>query len=156
GRSTLERARLLDSYELAIPVIGITLALAVFLTIFIVSSTFAFTVAQRRRDLALLRLTGGSREQVRRLLLCEATILGAVGTVLGIVYVLLVMHLQTGLMISLGFLPEGFQPQWRIWMLAVSVGIGLAVALAGVLVASRRAGRVRPLEVLRGTGGKAR
>src|SRR5699024_4630852 len=82
--STLERAQLLDSYDLAVPVIGITLALAVFLTIFIVSSTFAFTVAQRKRDLALLRLTGGSRQQVRRLLLSEATILGLLGTLVGI------------------------------------------------------------------------
>lgn len=156
GLSTLERARLLDSYGLAIPVIGITLALALFLTIFIVSSTFAFTVAQRKRDLALLRLTGGSREQVRRLLLSEAAILGAVGTLLGIPFGLLVMRLQTNLLIFFGFLPEGFQPAWHTWILAVSVGIGLAVALAGVMVASRRASRVRPLEALRGTGDDAR
>src|SRR5699024_2151534 len=154
--STLERAQLLDSYDLAVPVIGITLALAVFLTIFIVSSTFAFTVAQRKRDLALLRMTGGSRQQVRRLLLSEASILGLVGTLLGIPFGLLVMRLQTSLLISFDFLPEGFQPQWQMWILAVSIGIGLAVALAGVLVASRRAGRVRPLEALRGTGDDAR
>src|SRR5699024_3857350 len=41
-------------------------------------------------------------------------------------------------------------------ILAVSFGIGLVVALAGVLVASRRAGRVRPLAALRGTGDDAR
>src|SRR3712207_9592077 len=34
---------------------------------FIISSTFGFTVVQRRRDLALLRLVGGSRGQLRRL-----------------------------------------------------------------------------------------
>ena len=34
----------------------------------------------------------------------------------------------------------------------VSVGTGLVLAVAGVLVASRRAGRIRPLEALRDTG----
>src|SRR5699024_10754518 len=89
----------------------------------IVSSTFAFTVAQRKRDLALLRLTGGSRQQVRRLLLSEATILGLLGTLVGIPAGQLVLGLQTNLLISFGFLPEGFQPQWRTWILAVSFGV---------------------------------
>lgn len=154
--SILERAQLLDSYVLAIPVVGVTLALALFLTVFIVSSTFAFTVAQRRRDLALLRLAGGHRKQVRRLLLGEATLLGATGTALGVPLGVGLMQLQTHLLVSFELLPSGFQPEWRMWALAVSVAIGIGVALAGVLAASRRAGRVRPLEALRGTGHQAR
>lgn len=154
--SALARARLQDSYVTAISLVGITLALAVFLTVFIVSSTFAFTVAQRRRDLALLRLTGGSRRQVRRLLLSEATLLGLVGTALGIPFGLLVMRWQSQLLVSLGFLPAGFSADWQDWILAVSVGVGLGVALAGVLASSRRAGRVRPLDALRDSGGAVR
>lgn len=154
--SAMARARLQHSYVTAISLVGITLALAVFLTVFIVSSTFAFTVAQRRRDLALLRLTGGSRKQLRRLLLSEATLLGLVGTALGVPLGLLVMRLQSRLLVSFGFLPTGFGPEWQNWILAVSVGIGLGVALAGVLASSRRAGRIRPLEALRGSGAAAR
>ena len=59
-------------------------AAAVFLAAFVISSTFAFTVDQRRRDLALLRLVGGSRRQVRRLLLGEAFLLGLAGAALGV------------------------------------------------------------------------
>src|SRR5699024_11820902 len=91
-----------------------------------------------------------------RLLLSEATILGLLGTLVGIPAGQLVLGLQTNLLISFGFLPEGFQPQWRTWILAVSFGIGLVVALAGVLGALRRAGRVAPLSALRGTGDDAR
>lgn len=156
GLSLLERAQVMNSHLLAIPVVGITLALAVFLTIFIVSSTFAFTVAQRRRDLALLRLTGGSRRQVRRLLLSEATLLGLIGTVCGIPLGVAVMRFETWLLISFDFLPTGFRPEWRHWIYAVSIGIGLGVSLAGVLVASRRAGRVRPLDALRGSSDESR
>jgi len=36
-------------------------------TVFVVASTFAFTVAQRRRELGLLRAIGATPRQVRRM-----------------------------------------------------------------------------------------
>src|SRR5699024_4916809 len=84
GLSSIERAHVLDSFLLAIPVRGMTLALAVFLTVFLISSTFAFTVAQRKRDWARVRLGGGSRQQVRRLLQGEPTLLGLIATAVGV------------------------------------------------------------------------
>src|SRR5699024_5223639 len=122
---------------------------ALILTIVIVSSTFAFTVSQRRKELGLLRLVGGSRAQVRRLLLSEAALLGLTCTAVGIPLGLAVMRLQSSMLVSFDFLPPGFRPEWRNWIVAVSVVIGLVVALAGVAVASRRAGRVRPLDAVR-------
>jgi putative ABC transport system permease protein len=143
-------------YGEAIAVLGLSVGVSAFLAIFIVSSTFAFTIAQRRRDLALLRLIGAARGQVRRLLLSEALLLGLLGTVLGVPAGQLVMGAQTSLLASLGFLPDTFSAAWHGWVLWVSVGIGVGVAEAGVLAASRRASRVRPLEALRETGAAAK
>lgn len=143
-------------YGEAIAVLGMSLGVSSFLAVFIVSSTFAFTIAQRRRDLALLRLVGGSRGQIRRLLLSEALLLGVVGTVLGIPAGAVVMSAQTSLLTRLGFLPGSFDAAWHGWVLWVSAGIGIGVAQAGVLAASRRASRVRPLEALRETGAAAK
>jgi len=140
----------------AVALLGLTLGISAFLAVFIVSSTFAFTVAQRRRDLALLRLVGGSRGQVRRLLLSEAVLLGVLGTVAGVPLGLVVSRVQTWLLRTLGFVPDSFAPPWRDWILGVSAGVGLGVAVAGVLAASHRAARVRPLEALRDTGGARR
>lgn len=152
----LTRARLTDAYEGGISLLGVTTGFSVFLAVFIVSSTFAFTVAQRRKDLALLRLTGGSPGQVRRLLLSEATLLGVIGTALGVPLGLLVMGLQADMMTSLDLLPPGFTTQWQNWILAVSAGVGIGVALGGVFVASRRAAKIRALEALRDSGEAAR
>ncbi|PRX47120.1 putative ABC transport system permease protein [Prauserella shujinwangii] len=143
-------------YVEAITLLGMTLAIATFLAVFIVASTFAFTVAQRRRDLALLRLAGAGRSQVRRLLLGEAVLLGLLGTGIGVPLGLLVQRAQTALLTGLGFVPAEFAVPWRAWIVAVSAGIGTGVAVAGVLAASRRAARVRPLEALRETGAAAR
>ncbi|MDQ0382102.1 FtsX-like permease family protein [Amycolatopsis thermophila] len=135
----------------AITLLGLTPAVSAFLAVFIVSSTFAFTVAQRRRDLALLRLVGGARGQVRRLLLSEALLLGVIGTGAGVPLGLLAMRAQTWLLHDLGFVPATFTARRQDWILGVSPGVGLGVAVVGVLAASRRAAKVRPMEALRET-----
>ncbi|RZS37023.1 putative ABC transport system permease protein [Herbihabitans rhizosphaerae] len=148
----LQQIELANAYEGGIALLGVTTGFSVFLTAFIVSSTFAFTVSQRRQDLALLRLVGGSRGNVRRLLLSEAAVLGSIGTALGIPFGLLTMELQTNLLISLQLVPEGFTPDFQFWIVAVAIGVGVGIAIAGVYVAARRASKVRPLEALRESG----
>jgi putative ABC transport system permease protein len=140
----------------AATVMGMTAFLAVFLAVFIVSSTFGFTVAQRRRDLALLRLTGGSRGQLRVLLLSESLLLGVLGSLLGVPLGLVAKHVQTWLLIEMGLLPPGFSAAWRSWAVITAGVIGIGVALTGVLAASLRAARIRPLEALRETGKAAK
>ncbi|WP_245923502.1 FtsX-like permease family protein [Paractinoplanes atraurantiacus] len=156
GASAAERMEFADGTAAAVSMLGVVLGGAVFLAGFIISSTFAFTVDQRRRDLALLRLVGGSRGQLRRLLLGEAVTLGALGAMLGVPAGLAVMRLQGWLMREFGFVPQSFAGEWRQWILGVSFGTGILLAVAGVLVAARRASRVRPLEALRETGPAAR
>jgi putative ABC transport system permease protein len=156
GLPPAEETALRDGYVGAVSLLGMILGLASFVAVFIVASTFAFTVAQRRRDLALFRLTGASRRQVRALLTGEALLLGAVGTVLGVVLGLPVMRFEAWLLVRLDFVPPGFVVPWRDWIISVSAGTGLGVAVLGVLGASRRAARVRPLEALREIGSAAR
>ncbi|MBG0564239.1 ABC transporter permease [Actinoplanes sp. NEAU-A11] len=152
GLSPTERLRFDDGRTAAVSMLGVVMGGAAFLAIFIISSTFAFTVDQRRRDLALLRLVGGSRGQLRRLLLGEAVLLGTLGAGLGIPAGLGVMAVQAWLMRRMGFVPDGFHGQWRMWILGASIGTGLVLAVAGAMAAAHRAARVRPLDALRDSG----
>ncbi|GAA2903136.1 ABC transporter permease [Actinoplanes cyaneus] len=152
GAGALARMSFDASTEAAVALLGVTLGFAALLAVFIISSTFAFTVEQRRRELALLRLVGGARRQIRRLLLAEATLLGLVGSALGVPVGVALMGVQTWLLHRLGFVPDGFSGQWRLWIVAVSVGTGVVLAVVGVSLAARRAARVRPLDALRDTG----
>ncbi|HEX5405816.1 MAG TPA: ABC transporter permease [Pseudonocardiaceae bacterium] len=156
GLTPIEHQQVSDGYTGAITLLAMVLALATFLAVFIVSSTFAFTVAQRRRDLALLRLVGGSRGQLRRLLLSEAALLAVLGCGIGVPLGLVAMRIQSNLLRGLGFVPPQFTPRWQDWILAVSFGVGIGVALIGVYAAARRAGKVAPLEALRATGAQQR
>ena len=156
GSTPVERQALSNGYAGAITLLAMVLALGVFLAVFIVSSTFAFTVAQRRRDLALLRLVGGSRGQLRRLLLSEALLLAVAGCAIGVPLGVVAMRVQSGLLRRLGFVPPQFTPRWQDWILAVSFGVAIGVALVGVYAAARRAAKVAPLESLLATGAQQR
>lgn len=145
-----------EAYDGVIVLLSMVLALVTFVAVFIVSSTFSFAVSQRQQELALLRLTGASRQQVRALLVGEAMLLGVVGSALGIVAGLPVMRLQMWILNALDFAPPGFDAQWRWWIVLVSLGTGVLIAVLGVLAASRRASSVRPLEALRESGDAAR
>ncbi|WP_158852919.1 FtsX-like permease family protein [Saccharothrix deserti] len=156
GLSRQAEDKVREGFVGAATVMGMTAFLAVFLAVFIVSSTFSFTVAQRRRDLALLRLTGGSRGQLRALLLSESLLLGLVGSALGVPFGVIAKYAQTWLLVEIGLLPDGFTAPWRLWAVIVAGVAGVGVALAGVFTASLRAAKIRPLEALRETGEAAR
>ena len=57
--------------------------LALFMGAFIIFNTFRTIVAERRRDLGMLRAIGASRRMVLGLILSEGLIQGVVGTALG-------------------------------------------------------------------------
>ncbi len=59
-------------------------AIALLVGTFIISNTFAILVAQRTRELALLRAIGASRRQVLTSVLLEAVVVGLVAAVLGL------------------------------------------------------------------------
>ncbi|WP_159298205.1 ABC transporter permease, partial [Raoultella terrigena] len=69
---------------------------ALFVGSFLIVNTFGILVAQRGRELALLRAIGASRRQVTRSVLVEAFIIGLIGATLGLAMgVLLAMRIRT-------------------------------------------------------------
>jgi putative ABC transport system permease protein len=156
GTPRLTALQLRTAYGDVASLMALTSMISMFLAVFIVSTTFAFTVAQRRRDLALLRLAGASRGQVRRLLLAEALLLGVCGVTIGLLLGVPAVRAHMWLLSRIHFLPKGFTTTWMPWPAGVAAGCGFGVALLGVLAASRRAARIRPLEVLRDSATAAR
>ena len=59
---------------------------------FIIYNTFSMIVAQRQRELALLRAIGADRRQVRRSVVLEALVIGVIGSLLGLAGVCLFMR----------------------------------------------------------------
>ncbi|MEU3732053.1 ABC transporter permease [Streptomyces sp. NPDC033538] len=123
--------------------------LSAFVTVFVVASAFAFTVAQRRREFGLLRTIGATPRQVRRMVYGEALVVGAAGAAVGALLGAVLAPALTGLLVDAGFQPAGFEVRLRWWVPAGAFAVGPVVALLGAGAASRRASRVRPLEAMR-------
>ncbi|PKT70444.1 ABC transporter permease, partial [Streptomyces populi] len=120
-----------------------------FVSVFVVASTFAFAVAQRRREFGLLRTAGATPGQLRRMVLLEALVLGVLASAAGCV---LGSHGAPRLVEWA--VDEGLAPRWftvgdHVWPYHLAFWTGLSVALCGVLAASWRAGRTGPAEALR-------
>lgn len=123
--------------------------IAVFVGAFVIYNTFSITVAQRTRELALLRTLGASRRQVLAGVTLEALLIGLVASVLGMLLGLLLAPGLTGLFSAFGFdLPStGSVVQARTVIVALLVGT-LVTVLASVAPALR-ATRVAPIAAMR-------
>lgn len=123
-------------------------AIALLVGTIIIANTFTILVAQRRRQVALLRAVGASTRQVRRTFLIEAVLIGAIGSVLG-----------AGFGIGIATVVAAWSGSLS-WGLTVPVVQLVATVVAGVLITglaalvpSAQAMRVRPLEALRPASG---
>lgn len=125
---------------------GMTLA---FVAVFVTASSFAFSVALRRRELGLLRAVGATPRQVRRLVLREAALVGVAGGLAGAALSLVVGPLLGRWIVSNGLAPASMSVTPQPLAVAIGAGFMFLVGLCGAWLAARRAARVRPAEALR-------
>ncbi|GAA3752432.1 ABC transporter permease [Plantactinospora mayteni] len=138
-----------DELAIAASLLGTTAGVATFVSVFVVAGTFSFAVAQRRREFALLRTSGATPRQIRRLVLGEAVLVGVLAGLAGSALSLVTAPPYAHWLARSGFAPEDFTARFILWPLLAASGVGLLVALLGAGVAARRAARVRPIEALR-------
>ncbi|MFJ9446906.1 FtsX-like permease family protein [Kitasatospora sp. NPDC101235] len=129
--------------------LGTAGGVSAFVSAFVVASTYSYAVVRRRREFGLLRLAGATRAQVRRTVLAEALLLGAAASAAGCLLGRLGAPALVRWLSGVGMAPPGFAPSDSAWPLHAAFWTGLLVALGGVAVAARRAGRVGPLDALR-------
>ena len=124
---------------------GVALVVGVFLII----NTFSILVAQRSRELALLRALGASRGQVNRSVLLEALAVGLIGSVaglgLGYLLALLLRYVFGRFGLDLG----GADFPLTGTAVVASLVVGTVVTAVAGLLPARRASRVAPVAALR-------
>ena len=128
-------------------VLGGFAVLALVVTALVIANTFQVLVAQRTRDLALLRTVGASVRQIRGAVLLEALLTGLLGALLGVG---LAVALTAGVVavarpaLEVPALSFGADPL----QLAAVAAIGTGVAVVAALGPARAATRVAPLQAL--------
>ncbi|TWP46153.1 ABC transporter permease [Lentzea tibetensis] len=116
----------------------------------VIHNTFTILVAQRTRELALLRCVGAARGQVFRSVLAEALFMGLVASVLGLLGGL---GVSAGLQWAIGAMEDGGDIAIRLPMTLTTVlagfGVGVVVTVLAALFPARRATSVAPIAALR-------
>ncbi|MFI0239679.1 ABC transporter permease [Streptomyces sp. NPDC016845] len=121
---------------------------SLFVGIFIIANTFTMLVAQRTKELALMRAVGASRRQVTRSVLIEAFVVGAVAAVTGLAVGVGIGAGMRSLMNGTGaIIPDG--------PLVISMGTVVSALVVGVLITmlaawlpGRRAARIPPVAAM--------
>ncbi|KHL10523.1 putative ABC transport system permease protein [Mumia flava] len=123
--------------------------IAIVVGTFLIVNTFSILVAQRSRELALLRALGASRRQVSRSVLLEALVVGVVGSTIGVLLGIGLAMLLSALFATFGLdvTDTPLQIQGRTWVVGYVVGI--AVTLIAAYLPARRASRVPPVAAMR-------
>ena len=112
---------------------------------FLIVNTFNILVAQRTRELALLRALGATRRQVLTSVLVEASLTGLVASILGVLVGLLIASALEALINAPPGTTLSLQPRSFI----VGIAVGVVVTVLAATFPARRATRVPPVAALR-------
>ncbi|MEV6668223.1 ABC transporter permease [Streptomyces nigra] len=121
---------------------------AVLVGVFLIVNTFSMLIAQRTRELGLLRALGADRRQVRRSVLTEALLLGLFGSTAGLAAGI---GLAIGLIELMGLLGMRIRTGEMVigWGTPVAAYVvGLGVTFVASYLPARRAAGVSPMAAL--------
>ncbi|WP_016908925.1 ABC transporter permease [Streptomyces xiaopingdaonensis] len=149
GRQLVDdEARMIDAQMSSMKTSMLAFAgIALFVGVFIIVNTFTMLVAQRTKELALLRAVGASRRQVTRAVRFEALAVGFVAAVLGLgagVGIAAVLRSFAG---SLGGMPEGPLVVTG-GTVATALLVGMLVTVLAAWLPARRAARIPPVAAM--------
>ncbi|MEU2248722.1 FtsX-like permease family protein [Streptomyces sp. NPDC019224] len=120
--------------------------------IFLIINTFSMLVAQRTREIGLMRAIGSSRKQVNRSVLIEALLLGVGGSILGVAAGVGIAVGLMKLMSSMGMSLSTSDLTVKTTTPGIGLALGVVVTVLAAYLPARRAGKVSPMAALRDAG----
>ncbi|RSN66235.1 ABC transporter permease [Actinomadura sp. WAC 06369] len=122
---------------------------AMLVSALVIYNTFSILIAQRMREMALLRCVGATRRQVFGGVLTESVVVGFVGSLLGLAAGL---GLGWGLLALVHRFDDAIPvaaPTLAVRTVVVGLAVGVVVTVASALLPARAATRVSPVTALR-------
>ncbi|MBW2360396.1 MAG: lipoprotein-releasing ABC transporter permease subunit [Deltaproteobacteria bacterium] len=128
---------------------------------FSIVSTLVMMIMEKESDIAILKTMGAEDETIERIFAIEGTLIGLVGTAIGVVAAISVtsriewVQRQVEWLTGVDTLPASvyqlstLPAQLDLGQIAFAVGIAMVLALGATLLPSRQAARLDPVESLR-------
>lgn len=133
-----------DSFEQALLMFALV---AVCVAAFVIANTFAIVLAQRSREIALLRLVGAVRPQIFRSVLIESTLIGLTASAAGVLFGFGIAGGLRALFTALGDELPG-SVRLSPMTVVISMLVGVVVTVGASLLPAWRATRIAPIAAL--------
>lgn len=116
-------------------------------------NTLAMIVMEKTKEIAILRSMGYTRQDISRVFLWQGALVLIAGTLLGWALGAAVTYGVSKLPIRIRgiFSTDSFVVAWSIWHYVAATVTATVVVMAASLVPARRAARLEPGEIIRGT-----
>ena len=150
SRRGVEVERMLRAFHFNLTALSFV---ALLVGLFLVYNTVSVSVIRRQPEIGMLRTIGVTRRTIMLLFLAEASVLGMLGSTVGIPLGWLLAQGAVGLTastVSQFWVASAAQvPALTVEMIALAFSVGLPLALAAGVIPAREAARVLPVEALR-------
>lgn len=116
-------------------------------------NTLAMIVMEKTKEIAILRSMGYTREDISRIFLWQACIVLVIGAVVGCLLGASITFSVSQMPIRIRgiFASDTFIVAWSIWHYIAAVTTAVTMVMLASLVPARRAARLEPGDVIRGT-----
>ncbi len=155
-RGAVENVEAMEATVALLALCGTFGGLALLTAMFVVSGAIGLAVAQREREVALLRAVAATPRQVRRMVAWETLVVGLVASAMGVLPGLALAGALLQALAGRGVAPEDAQASLGLVPVICTVAGTAACALVAAIGAGRRAARVRPAQALADTATEPR
>jgi lipoprotein-releasing system permease protein len=116
-------------------------------------NTLAMIVLEKTKDIAILRSMGYERSDITRIFLWQAAIVLGIGACLGALVGLVGTYAVSRIPLPINgiFKTETFQVSWSGWHYVEAVLAAAVMVMAASIIPARRAARLEPGDIVRGT-----
>ncbi len=132
---------------------GITVSVFALIAGLAMFNTLAMIVMEKTKDIAILRSMGYTQKDITQIFLWQAVIVLAMGTVIGCALGALVTFSVSRVPLNIRgiFATDRFIVAWSVWHYVLAVAISVVMVMVASLIPARRAARLEPGDVIRGT-----
>jgi ABC-type antimicrobial peptide transport system permease subunit len=136
-------------FDLALGLVGLIALLTASLGIV---NTMVMSITERRREIGILKSLGADERDIRLLFLVESAVIGFLGAAGGILSGWIITRIAAA--VAKAFMEnEGIPPidpfSLPLWLIGISMAIGIVVSIVAGFYPAARAARVDPVEALR-------
>lgn len=115
-------------------------------------NTMIMSILERTREIGVMKAIGGSEWEIRKIFFVEASAIGLVGAIFGLILGWMVSRVAN-YVVNTSLMPAGEEPvnlfYFPLWLVLGAIVFSVVVSLAAGLYPASRAARINPVEALR-------